>query len=481
MRVFPRARLISAALVLVLLTSTPLAAAQDDEELFPNACREVDPMTAVAHGYANPLTVILNGEPSEPAFLETDTAEATQVGPGKSGDRTAFLDVSVPDEEEPIVTAQLLAGRVDLDVDGPEDGLEAEAWSNAKLAHVNILQGTVTADVVRGFAYARTDVRSARTHTDASTIVNLNVAGVLITDISPGANITLPDNLFGVGSYVSVYERIDTSMPPTPDSPFYVADVWVRMLHVHITRMPLLGMVDVIVSEVHSRAVSPTPFCGVAQTVEAGGYTARIREGVEHPGILIGEQHIGITGGSAHQQLLGQYVDLLIGGDVHVNVTEVDAEGKINAGVSSDSRAMSQILHLCIRLDASEPECFVEVTLVKATVECHADEDGAHCDGDVQILRLIVDGVDVCASLGIDGTCDPEPAKADPTYRVGPIGIWLNQQERVESDGYASLYVRAIRIETPIPAVGTIIIGRAYASAGFEEAGTLEETDEWDL
>lgn len=478
MRLAPRA-LLSAAFVLLLTVPAQMAAAQGDvveEDFFPNACRDVDIMTAVAHGFSNPLLVVLNGEPTEP-FIETEAAQATQVGPGKSGDRTHFVNVSVPNEDDPIVTAQLLHGRVDLDVDGPEDGLEAEAWVNTKLAHLNVLDGAITADLVRAFAYARSDVRSARTHTDPSTIVNLQVRGIGEVDVSPGANITLPEAIFGPDSYITVYERIDHSKRPTEDNPFYEADVRVRMLRIHITDMLLLGQIEIIVSESYARAVSPTPFCGLAQSVEAAAYTARIREGLESPGILVGEQHIGVTGGSGHQQLLGVALDLQVGGDVRVNVTETDVDGVIAAGVS-DARARSQIVGLCIRIDSSVPDCLVELVVVKATVHCNANADRAVCNGEVEILKLMVDGVDVCASLNMGDTCKP---KADTRMDVGPIHVILNQHERVQEDGYASLYVRAIRIETPIPAVGTIIIGRAYASAGFENVGTNDETKAWDL
>lgn len=478
MRLAPRA-LLSAAFVLLFTLPVQMAAAQDvvEEDFFPNACRDVALDAAVAHGFSNPLLVVLNGEPSEP-LIESGNAQATQVGPGKSGERVHFVNVSVPDEEDPIVTAQLLHGRVDLDVDGPEDGLESEAWVNTKLAHLNVLDGAITADVVRGFAYARSDVRSARTYTDPSTIVNLKIQGVAVTDISPGANITLPEVLFGPGSYLTVYERIDHSKRPSDESPFYEADVRVRMINIHMTNALLvLGEVDIIVSESYARAVSPTPFCGLAQSVEAAAYTTRIREGLEAPGILVGEQHIGVTGGSGKQQLFGQELDLQIGGDVRINVTETDVEGIIANG-SSDSRARSQIVGLCIRIDSSLPDCLVELVVVKATVHCNANEERAVCNGDVEILKLMVDGVDICASIGQEATCKPKP---DTRHNVGPIEVILNQHERVQEDGYASLYVRAIRIETPIPGVGTIIIGRAYASAGFENVGTGAETPAWNL
>lgn len=485
-----RAPVLSAAFLALLMTATPLAAADstDLSEFFPNACRDVDPMAAVATGYANPLTVILNGEPAEPDFLETGVAQATQAGPGKAGDRTALVNVNVPDEDDPLVSAQLLSGRVDLDVDGPEDGLESEAWSQARVARLDIGGGLVTADLVRGFAYARTDVRSARTFTDPSTILNLKVAGISETDVSPGANITLPESLFGPGSWIAVYDRTDHSTMPTEDFPFYVADSNVTMLRVHITDLVLVGQVEVIVSQAHSRAVSPTPFCGVAQTVEAGAYTARVRQALDDNGadgsngVLLGEQHIGVTGGSGHQQLLGQTIDLLGAADVRVNVTETDVTGSIEAGKSSDSHSMSQVLGVCVRLDTntSLDDCFIKATVIRAEVTCHADADGAHCTGGTKILELIVNGVDVCAAIGFEGTCEPDEATDDPTYNVGPIKVWLNQQERMESEGYASLYVRAIRIETPLALASTVIIGRAYASASYEAAGT-GPTDPWAL
>ena len=480
MRPAPRAMLTSAALAILLAATAPLAAAQTDV-VFPGACRDVLAADAKASGRGVPIYVALNGE----AVLTTDppAAEASLSGPGKAGDRVGAIDIAIPNEENPIVAAQILTSRVDLDVDNESEGLEAEAWTISRVAHLNVLDGLVTADIVRGFAYARTDVRSARTWTDPSTIVNLRVNGVSVTDISPGANITLPEVLFGPGSYVTVYERVDESRRPTEEDPRYIADVRVRMIAVHIEKMPLLGMVDVIVSEAYAHAETPTPFCGVAQSVEAGGYTLRIRDALEEPGILVGEQHIGVTGGSAHQQLLGEHLTIL-GAEVLLNVTETDMEGTIVAGGYSKSDAMSQVLGLCIRLDAEAeaPDCFIEAVLVRAEAHCYADEDGASCEGKTTILKLVIDGVDVCAALGQDqddeGIC--EPGVGAKVVEIAGITVTLNQQERVQTDGFASLYVRAIRIDG-VPLLGTVVIGRAYASAGYEDVSANAQTPAWDL
>ena len=344
----------------------------------------------------------------------------------------------------------------------------------------------MTADAVKAWANALTDTRSAVTHTDQSTIVGLNVAGLSRTDVAPGAQITIPPLVTGVGSFVKTYVRDDASRFPSHLSPLYVGDTTVTMLHVYLVDTPV-GTLDVTVSKAHAHAETPTPFCGLIQSVEAAAYVSRIRPelGVD-TSILVGEQHIGVVGGSGRQQVLGQQVPA--GGDsvVVTNVSETRVNGTVVPNDHSQSKAVSKVLGLCILQDSSQQvdpdygDCLIRATALRAESDSFASENGTMSFGTVTIVGLVVAGVDVCDALGMGDQDNVEgdnhtstnvckPPK-DTKIEIGPFTLFLNQRERdAPEPGHTGYYVRALRIQGPL--VGDIIVSRAYSAADFLEQG----------
>ena len=480
MLLMPRGALRACALLAVLVAAVAVPASSKIQT-FPGGCRAIDTMDAKASGDALALSVKLDGQ----ELLGTDFANvsATQVGPGMNGSAESFRHIAIPDDGS-IVSADILASRVDLKV--KEDPLESKAWSQAEVLHLDVLNGTVTADAVKAWANALTDTRSAVTHTDQSTIVGLNVAGLSRTDVAPGAQITIPPLVTGVGSFVKTYVRDDASRFPSHLSPLYVGDTTVTMLHVYLVDTPV-GTLDVTVSKAHAHAETPTPFCGLIQSVEAAAYVSRIRPelGVD-TSILVGEQHIGVVGGSGRQQVLGQQVPA--GGDsvVVTNVSETRVNGTVVPNDHSQSKAVSKVLGLCILQDSSQQvdpdygDCLIRATALRAESDSFASENGTMSFGTVTIVGLVVAGVDVCDALGMGDQDNVEgdnhtstnvckPPK-DTKIEIGPFTLFLNQRERdAPEPGHTGYYVRALRIQGPL--VGDIIVSRAYSAADFLEQG----------
>jgi len=478
----PRGALRACALLAVLVAAVAMPASSK-MQTFPGGCRAIDTMDAKASGDAVALSVKLDGE----ELLGSDFANvsAQQVGPGMNGSNETVIHIAVPNDD-PIVTADILTSRVDLKV--KEDPLESKAWSTAEVAHLDVLNGTVTADVVKAWANALTDTRSANTHTDQSTIVGLNVAGLSRTDVAPGAQLAIPDlGVVGAGSFVKTYVRDDASRFPSHNSPLYVGDTTVTMLHIYLVNTPV-GTLDVTVSKAHAHAETPTPFCGLIQSVEAAAYVARIRPelGVD-TSLLVGEQHIGVVGGSGHQQVLGQQVPAGGNSLVQTNVSETKVNGTVVANDHSQSRAVSKVLGLCILQDGTQttdPEdygdCLIRATALRAESDSYASENGTMSWGTVTIVGLVVAGVDVCDTLGMGNENNVEgnnqtslnvckPPK-DTKISIGPFTLFLNQRERdAPEPGHTGYYVRGLRIQGPV--IGDIIVSRAYSAADFLEQG----------
>jgi hypothetical protein len=73
----------------------------------------------------------------------------------------------------------------------------AQASASSRLVAVNLLDGVLTADVIRGVASAKVNGSGGSTSFDGSKFVNLRVLGIEIgDDVAPNTEIALP----GIGS-----------------------------------------------------------------------------------------------------------------------------------------------------------------------------------------------------------------------------------------------------------------------------------------
>jgi hypothetical protein len=479
MQLTPRSAMSACAIlaVIVLATATP---ASSTIQVHPGGCRVIDSMDADAWGEATALIVRIGGED----VFDSGESSAYQDGPGMNGTDDSFREVEVPG----LLTAQILNTRIDLKVD--EDPLRSQAWSQATLVNLDVLNGTITADFVKGWANAKAELNKASTMTVDSNIAGLEVGSLLDQEVAPGVQINLgevTDAVVGNGSFVKTYVREDNSSFPGNGSILYIGDTTVTMLHIYLANVPGFGSVEIIGSQAHAHAETPTPFCGNVQSVKAAAYVARVRPDIDSStSYLQGEQHVGVVGGKGHQQLFGAQTPVGPSSVMEINVTESDVSASVAAGRESRAFAMSKVLGLCILQDGTVVEdpddpdygnCFISATAVRAESNSVANATDAISWGAVTIVGLKVAGVDICEALGYededqvegngtetDNICKPP---RNSYMDLGIVNVTLNQREAdPPQPGHTGYYVRAIRIQGPV--IGDVIISRAYTSADFD-------------
>ena len=104
---------------------------------------------------------------------------------------------------------------------GAADGTQSDAVSTATLGTVNILNGLITADGVVAMASST----AGNSNADGSSLSNIVVNGVQVSDPAPNTRVDLP----GVG-YVVLNEQIPTS-----------SGITVNMIHV-VLQQPVVGL-----------------------------------------------------------------------------------------------------------------------------------------------------------------------------------------------------------------------------------------------
>jgi hypothetical protein len=493
MQLSPRGALGACALLAILVLATAVPGSST-VQVFPGGCREIDTMDASARGDAVALIVRIDGK--DQLITPVSEIHLAQQGPGMNDTEDSLQTIEVPD----ILTAKLLSSRIDLKVD--EDPLRSQAWSQAEVVDLDILNGTITADVVKAWANGEADTHHAFTRTTDSEIAGLRVNGDLVqVQSAPGAQVQLGPTLNGVvgpGSFISTYVREDNSTMPKPDDPVFRGNTTVTMLHVYLSQVVGIGSVEVIVSKAHAHAEVPTPFCGLIQAVKSAAYVARSRTSIDDskPGIVVGEQHVGVVGGRGHHQLLGAEVPVGKGSTAEVNVTESFVYGNVStAGQFSEAHAMSKVLGLCIAQDGTASaeqnntddygKCLVGITALRAESNSYANATDAFSWGSVTVVGVTVAGIDVCKTLGMrdqseefgnnqtsTNICKPPQ---DTMLTIGPYKVWFNQRQRDDDEpGHTGYYVRAMRIQGPV--VEDLIISRAYTSADYIDGSSGSDT-----
>lgn len=140
---------------------------------------------------------------------------------------------------------------------------QAKHTSVSEAVNVNVLNGLVTASLVRGVATTTASGTASSFSSIGSTFENLVVNGVAQDDVTPDTRIDLPAALFGAGSFVMLYERAGSTSTPAPgqiSGGTFAADLTVNMIHVHVTdRLPLV-LGDQTVNVIVFNAVAHSDF-----------------------------------------------------------------------------------------------------------------------------------------------------------------------------------------------------------------------------
>ncbi|HEX8769729.1 MAG TPA: choice-of-anchor P family protein, partial [Acidimicrobiales bacterium] len=141
-----------------------------------------------------------------------------------------------------------------------------ESKTTAETQAVNLLNGSVTADLVRAVSSTSHDANGFHFSAEGSTLAKLRVLGLPI-DVTPGPNTKI--DLPGIG-YVVLNEQIKTVHAKK-------AVFTVNMIHVHVNQANVLGFAlgtDIIVSHAQSDLEGPT-----TAVLDGFAYGSKVRVG----------------------------------------------------------------------------------------------------------------------------------------------------------------------------------------------------------
>ncbi len=347
----------------------------------------------------------------------------------------------------------------------------AAATSVGSAANVNILNGLVTATLVRGVANAEATGTSVNVNSLGSAIEGLRVLGVPQA-VFPGARVDLPAAVFGVGSYVAIYEEVkNTSTPSGTSGGTYNGDITVNMIRVHVTNMLVAGQVEVVVGHATAHADFPqTTLCGpqANQSVSGDAFMAQVLTDPSILPILVGGVEIPTSGGQAANS-----VNQIVVGQL---LTSKAATTSVNGGftpLNTTSTSSAEVKFLCL-LEMTG-QCAISARAVRAQANSTATA-----------LNRTSDSVGTeFVALKIGAQTISLPVAPNTVINLPGIGfVKLNEQfcdngATLESNcsngtvpGHTGITVRAIHVVLLDPAAGgtpgvDVIVAEAHSDARF--------------
>jgi len=418
------------------------------------------------------------------AFLAIDQTLAPvssrQQGAGRYQDSAQVLEISVPEPGGGVLRADVLRASSTSEIaNGPA---QAKHTSVAETVNLNVLDGLVTASLVRGVATAAASGSASSFSSIGSTFKDLVVNGVAMTTVAPNTRIDLPAALFGPGSFVLLYEQVGSTSTPAPgqiQGGAYAADLTVNMIHVYITdSLPLVPgdqTVEVIVANTVAHADFPQrELCAIPPEQTVSGH-AFIASATTDPALLpttIGFVSIPSTGGSDHQNL----DEVTIGSAVSAGASVSDSSGALGP-TGSTASSFAEATGVCLLPAATG--CTISATLVKSQSNSAADASGASSDDDeTALVDVVVMGTPVSAA--------PPP---NTVIELPGIGFVILNEQICDNDGtlaancsdgtapgHSGLTVRDIHVVATVPdnplglTPGTeIIVSEAHSDAGLAE------------
>lgn len=341
-------------------------------------------------------------------FDETFAAvSSSQSGVGTDAASDQLAGVTVPPFDGSVLDVDVMTTSSVSTVTA--DPARASHTSVAQATGVNVLEGVVTAGLVRGVASTTADGGSSSYSSAGSTFEDLYVNGERIDDVAPNTVIDLPADVFGPGSYVALREEVASTTRPASgqvNGGTYAADLEVNMIHVHVTDVAGLRAVDVIVSNAVAHADFPqTKICEAQPAQEVSGH-AFIASETTDPQVLpamVGYVEIPPGGGPAQEQHLA--VGQLPPGDgstVEAHGAETYSQGTLDPLFSMATSAASAT-NVCILATATG--CTIYAEAVRSQANSMADELGASSDAEVSyLLDVVIDGEAVTLSAAPNQT-----------------------------------------------------------------------------
>ena len=242
------------------------------------------------------------------------SVDSTRSGVGQNNESNQVLGIDVP---PPAPGSVLHADVLRAESTSTITALPARAADHSvgSAANVNILNGTVTATLVRGVANAEATGNSVNVNTIGSAIEGLTVLGIPQA-VFPGARVDLPAAIFGAGSYVAIYETSQgTATPSGLSGGTYTGQVAVNMIHVHVTNMLVVGAVEVVVGHAFAHADFPqTQLCAAQanQSVSGDAFLAQVLTDPSIAPLIVGAVELPSSGGAQTKSVNTIVVDPLL-------------------------------------------------------------------------------------------------------------------------------------------------------------------------
>jgi uncharacterized repeat protein (TIGR01451 family) len=394
---------------------------------------------------------------------ETNPGEVLSI-PDPFGSDTPLLkllsvsesDDSTADQESHSATATALG--VDLNVPG--------------VVHIK-------ADTVVAKTTSQASGTSAGSSRGGSLIQGLVINDVNYGVVSEPTTVLVRDPLSGdVLAEVHLLETTRTGAAageaqPNGDTEF-ASGIAVNGIHV---KVHLLDLVDLIVSHSESSAEFPSGLgCdGEIPAVSGSAYALGINlkpdsdDGIDLGSVKIAEVNLPITGGHDKATL----ADVSVPGVVAASVAGAETQGEITDGDDEDT----------VPVEATSEAHVALVNLLDGTIRARAVDVISHSEvdqdptGSTEIAYLEIGGTDVCAAIGLDSICKPEP-NTELLIPGGPILVVLNEQ--IPEPG--GLTVNGVHIwilgkDNPfgLPVGADIVISNAHSDA--HPAGSIVVDD----
>jgi hypothetical protein len=405
------------------------------------------------------------------------STSSSQEGVGSTRHEDRLTTIKDPVTDGAIVRADVVAASSDSTI--TEAPAQATHTSVSEVINANILNGLITADAVRAQATAIASGSASSFSSVGSTFKNLKVAGVAVSDVSPGTRIDLPAQ-FGPGSFVVLDERTGSTSTPLAgqaEGGTYAAEMQVNMIHVFVTDfLPLVAgnqPVEVIVSNAVAETDFPqTELCAIPpqQTVSGHAYVASAATEPSSLPVTVGFASIPPNGGFDGQQL--ERVD--ISGRLSAGASQSQSSGTLVTDASTAS-SFAEAADVCLL--PSSTGCGISATLVKSKSNSTAGRFAASSNADgTELAGVVVLGTPVRAA--------PAPNTLVELPGIGFVILneqFCDNQGTLGSNcadgqvpGHAGLTVRAIRLAVTVPnealglKTGEVIVAEAHSDAAFK-------------
>lgn len=438
------------------------------------------PGTASANGHATGIHISDTGFGIN--YLLTDVSSA-QSGPGADANDASQVNVRIPSStlSPPVLQVNLIQG-----VSASEvliDPAASRQNTVAQIAGLNILDGVITAELVRASALAEATEDGSTWNTLGTGFVNLKIdtdgrlgpgQPQIYDNVNPGAFIDL-SNLFGKGpqgqkSGVTL-RKVSGSTTGT-----FVSDVTVTMIDITAWDRDLLAsgkqttMIQVSMAASHAEHPSAA---GCPGAVSGHAFIASETTDPDLVPITVGYVAIPAYGGH-DEQALNQLFVPADGSVVTAELTKSVSDGTLTA-TSASSSDYAELKNLCVLKGVAGPGCLVGATLVRSQA-ASSDVSSAGASSDdtgTQFIGLVVAGTPITV-----------PVARNTVISLGPLGyVVLNEQfcdggspstpgpvPTCSGSTHSGLTIRAIRVVLLDPPPGglpglEVIVAEAHSDA----------------